>query len=303
MVRQFLPKVVVVGLCLSLLAGTAIAQDATAPAEAQPVEVQPDIVSLLPKEIKDRHYLTIHLTATAGLPFGVSQDGEFLGLSADLARALATVMGLEPRIVGADFAATIPGLQAKRYDLSTAVVTDTPERRKIINIVDYVYTTESQLLVKKGRAPLALADTCGMAIGVTAGSFPAKMAEQASEKCVTGGRAPIDVKSYSSNAEGILAVKSGRDVGFMASTGNLVYAVANDPTLEPGGDSPGPNALNGVALPLDSPLLPATRAAMVYLYNSGKLQQILDHWSLGSLIVKTVEPIENTTDNVSQFLK
>lgn len=130
------------------------------------------IAATVPADIRAKGTLTV---ATEGTypPFELFEaDGKTLtGVDPELARAVATVMGLKVEFVNTKFDSIIPGLQAKRFDVGMASFGDTPVREKVVDFITY-FQGGSTILVPKGN-PLGLAiDTlCGRKLAVQKGSI------------------------------------------------------------------------------------------------------------------------------------
>jgi polar amino acid transport system substrate-binding protein len=73
-------------------------------------------------------------------PFGFRQpDGSVVGLSVDLANEMAKALGVELELVPTTAANMLEFLQQGKVDVIIAAMNDTPERRKVVYIVDPGY--------------------------------------------------------------------------------------------------------------------------------------------------------------------
>ena len=69
----------------------------------------------------------------------IASDGKtVIGMDADLAKAIAELMGLKATVQNATFDSIIPGLAAGKYDLGMSSFTDTKEREKTVDFVTYL---------------------------------------------------------------------------------------------------------------------------------------------------------------------
>ena len=83
----------------------------------------------VPDAIKSKGTLTVAADASYAPNEFIGADGHTVeGMDADLAKALAGVMGLKAKVVNATFDSIIPGLAAHKYDLGMSSFTDTKER-------------------------------------------------------------------------------------------------------------------------------------------------------------------------------
>ena len=81
-------------------------------------------------------------------------------MDADLAKALATVMGLKADVKNATFDSIIPGLAAHKFDLGMSSFTDTKEREQTVDFVTYFSAGTSFYVSAKGGPVVARWPTC-----------------------------------------------------------------------------------------------------------------------------------------------
>lgn len=73
-------------------------------------------------------------------PFSMpAEDGSMEGFDADVAKALADVLGVEVELVQAQFSSIIAGVQTGRFDASIASHARTPERDQAVSFLDRPY--------------------------------------------------------------------------------------------------------------------------------------------------------------------
>ncbi|WP_223942386.1 ABC transporter substrate-binding protein [Arthrobacter sp. StoSoilB22] len=152
------------------------------------------------------------------------------GIVPELAKALEPVLGVKFRFVNTPFPGLIPGLQAQKFDMIWGVVTDTKEREKIIDFVDY-QKDGATFLVRAGN-PKNISDMmsiCGNKISSLSGSTQTKLLEKESENCVAAGKPPMEIKLYDGAAESQLAVQSGNADVFFTGLGAGLYAESTAP--------------------------------------------------------------------------
>lgn len=265
------------------------------------VEMQSELHDMLPDAIKDRGSLRIHIQSNAGMPYGVVDGDTFGGLSADAARAIAQALGVKAEIIGADFSAMIPGIQSGRYDMSTSVTTDTPERRKVLDFVDVGFGEGSSIVTRKGTEAPAMKDACGMTLAAGRGSTQEKSALEQAKICADNGRPELVVKSFASPAECVLATISGRVDGLVAGTGQSYYLSSSNPQLSIGTSGHEKTTVLGFTTKKGSDLTAALRQTMLYLHKEGIWEKMLAKYGLEAL-KPTTELIEYEGDDVASFL-
>jgi len=130
-------------------------------------------------------------------------SGQLTGHDVDVARAVATHMGLAPQFVLTEWSAILPAVRAGRVDVAISQVIITPQRTKAFDFsAPYCYS-QSQLIVRKNeRASYrTLADLKGRTLGVRQNSV---FEEQA--RAVPG----INIKRYPAAPENLQDLAFGR---------------------------------------------------------------------------------------------
>lgn len=137
---------------------------------------------------------------------------EFQGLNVDLARAVAKQLGVEVQFLPTPFAQIIVGIKNSRYDTSMSAVTDTVERQKEIDFVDYVQTR--QVLFVAGGNPKHIGPKetglCGLSVSVVAGSTDEWLYDKIATACAAAGKPKPAKVILDGVAASYLALSSGR---------------------------------------------------------------------------------------------
>lgn len=237
----------------------------------------------LPAAIKSKGEIVVATDATIGAPFASfgSDNKTVVGLNVDIANAIAQALGLKLKVVNTAFGTFIPGLQAARYDFSVSVMLDTKEREKVVDFIDYI-KDGSGFLVRgdDSHDNLTLADLCGMKAAAISGSVEQQDLTDQSKKCVTGGQKPLQISIFAQNAQGILALTSGRvDVWTGDSDQNAWLKQQNNGKVKQSG-KPFNAAIDGIALLKNNPLVPAIQKAVQMLMDNGVYLNILKKYSV-----------------------
>ncbi len=88
----------------------------------------------------------------------IDAQGQPVGVSVELARALAADLGRPLRIENIPFAGLVLSLRNGRVDCVISSMTDTPERREVVSFSDPYLSTGLALLVNAGSDARSLAD-------------------------------------------------------------------------------------------------------------------------------------------------
>jgi len=247
-------------------------------------------IDALPDDIKSKKILTIGGETTLA-PYLFRQDGKITGIEADFMQALEKILDVKINVINTSFSSMIIGLLSKRVDVAMSDFSDTLEREKQVDFVDYTKTGQ-MLVVAKGN-PLkihSVADLCGHVAAGPTGSLSVQLAEQQSEKCVADGKAKVDVKKYPSGADTYLALQAGR-----VDTSGIDYAIAahqvaaSNGKLELAGELFA-KGYHGAALPKDNTQLrDALLKAFQSMYDQGAVAKILTKWGVPQMAMDAPE--------------
>lgn len=219
----------------------------------------------------------------------VAKDGKTLvGIDIDLARAIGREMGVKVKLVTAVYSTIIPGLAAKRYDMAISGMGDLKPRQKIVDFVDYGKYSSS-FLVRTGtvQGVDTYAELCGKRVGIVSGTGIEKWVQAQQEKCSSSGQAAIEISTFASSSDPILALKTGRiDIYPNPSDANAYIAHQSKGELASisvaPGEFPGMTGLYGIALPKKSPLTRPVLAAVQRLVANGRLKAIFAKYGLAA---------------------
>lgn len=248
---------------------------------AAPAGAVASVEALVPAAVKAKGTLTVAADATYAPDEFIGPGGHtVVGMDADLAKALAAVMGLKANVVNATFATIIPGLAAGRYDMGASSFTDTKAREKSVDFVDYALVGESFYTKSSGGASIgSIADICGMTVSVESGTTEQSDAGTQGGKCKKEGKSAVKVLVFSTQTEANLAVSSGRaQLGF-ADTPVADYQVKQSHGLfKLVGAAYAPSPY-GLAMPKNG-FDKAVLAALKVLQSNGTYSSIFAKWGL-----------------------
>jgi polar amino acid transport system substrate-binding protein len=256
------------------------------------VQPDPKAVALLPQSYKDKGELTVamdlHYPPTT---FLADDNTTPIGLNPDIARLVAKKLGLKLKFVQASFDTIIPGIEGGRYDFTATSMSPTPERLKVLDMIDY-FNGGLSVAVSAGN-PLGLSNDnlCGKNIAVTKGSnAQLKHLPNISEwTCTSQGKPAINGITLPNVQEALTQLASKRIDGIMYDTPALVWAQEQQPKaftlLTPQVDTRTEHIVT-VALKKGSPLTPALQAAVQSVLESPEYQKSLDNWGLSAGAIK-----------------
>lgn len=243
----------------------------------------PSVARLVPQRYRTAGTLTIAVDASYAPNEFFASDGRIVGMDVDLGKALATTMGLRSRVVNASFDSILPGLASGKYHLGISSFTDTRQREKTVDFVTYFKAGTSFFeRSKAGPAIDGLASLCGLRVAVEKGTTQAEDAQAQSERCVATGKSPVTVEIFPDQGGANLALVAGRADVAMADSPLADYQVERSHgTLRIVGPTYG-TAPYGIAMSKPSHLATAVLAGVHRLMATGRYQQILKRWGVGS---------------------
>lgn len=223
------------------------------------------------------------------------KGSKIVGFDIDLINAIGTTLGIKVTTKSATFDNIIPGLKSGQYDVGNSSFTDTKERQKSVNFVDYFKAGEA-FYTKKGNksAPKTLAQLCGHSVAVESGTVEEDDAKAQKKKC--GASKPLTINSYQTQTEADLSVKSGHsDVGF-ADSQVAGYIVAQSKGAFQLSGKPFGVAPYGIATQRSAngrQLARAIQSALRVMVDNGVYAAILDKWGVGAGAIKKSEIVLN----------
>jgi len=242
------------------------------------------VAALVPSSIKSKGTLTVAADASYAPNEFIGPDGHtVVGMDADLSQAIARAMGIQANVVNATFDTIIPGLAAGKYDMGASSFTDTKEREKTVDFVDY-FSAGTSFFTKAsgGTSVTGLADLCGKSVSVESGTTEETDAKAQSGKCKAAGKPAVNVLVFPTQTAANLALSSGRAQLSMADSPVAAYQVKqSNGTFKITGVTYG-TAPYGLAIPKKSGLAPAVLAAVKVLEGNGTYMQILQKWGIQS---------------------
>ncbi len=244
--------------------------------------INTEIASKVPAKIKSKGTLDVATEAQYAPNEFLAPDGHtIIGMDADLVTALAEVMGLKAVLTNANFEAIIPGLAAGRYDLGASSFTDTKEREKTVDFVDY-FKAGISFYAKSAANPgvETISDLCGKTVAVEKGTVELEESEAQSKKCTKEAKKSVTVLSFPGQNAVNLAVSSGRAELGMADSPVVAYQIKQS---NGGFKLIGKTyafAPYGLAIPKTSGMTQPVFDALKVLIENGKYKQILEKWGI-----------------------
>ncbi len=238
--------------------------------------------ALVPAAIKSKGTLTVAADATYAPNEFIASDGHtVIGMDADLMKALGAQMGLKVNLVNATFDTIIPGLAAGKYDIGASSFTDTKEREKTVDFVDY-FSAGVSFYAKASANPSVkgVEDLCGKTVSVEKGTTEQEEATAQNGKCTKAGKKGVTVLTYPDQNGANLAISSGRAELGMSDSPVAAYQVKQSGgAFKLVGETYG-TAPYGLAIPKSSGMTTPVLAALKAVIANGTYMQILTKWGV-----------------------
>lgn len=267
--------------CSSSSAGSSKSSSATIPSTQIPTQSK-DAASaaLVPADIGSSGKLVYAMDPSyPPNEFLAPGTSTIIGMDADLGAAIAQTLGLTSVQQSVSFDAIIPGIQAKKYDVGLSSFTDTKEREKVVDFVNYFNAGEA-FYVKAGspKTFTSVDSLCGHKVAVEAGTVQETESKEASATCTQSGKGAITVLSFPDQNGANLAVASGRAAVGYADSPVVGYIVetSNGAFEQSGSDF---NSVSyGIIVAKGSALAPAIQSALKVLIANGTYDAIMKKW-------------------------
>ena len=237
----------------------------------------------LPQAIKDAGSIRIGLSPD--FPPMEYRDGDKLaGLDIELQQKLGEVLGVKIEVVESPFDQLINSVQTGRVDLVMSGISDTLERQKTVDFVDY-FKSQGRLYTSGARAGefTKQSDACGKSLAVSGKTDYFEQVKALSKTvCTDQGLPEISILATDSGAAARLQIDQGRADLAAQGAENLAYFAKTDP----GKYGPVLDALPakpfGVLMKKgDTQLSKAVKDAFDKIIASGDYQKILESHGLG----------------------
>jgi polar amino acid transport system substrate-binding protein len=226
-----------------------------------------------------------------------------IGSDVDLANEIGKRLKLNVVVKTTNFNAIIPALVGGQCDIIISAQTITADRQKQVDMIPYFAAGQSFVVLAGNPDNIkTVDDLCGKAVAAEDGTVEAmhisgtgdyKPADGLSQQCVSKGKAPITLKTFTADTQALLALQAGTVAahftdepvaGYEVAHGSGKFELVKDLSLERGaeGISVGKNHTG---------LHDAVRAALDQMIADGTYLKILTTWGIQSGAVTSTAPV------------
>lgn len=185
---------------------------------AQVAQAEPRVAP--PSNLVEAGTLT-YGTAASFPPFEYQdpESGGITGFDIEMIGVLAGFMGLKAEPLDIDFDGLVPALKGGRIDIINSAMYIKPEREEQVDFVRYMVIGEA--IVTPSGNPNGIAelpdDLSGLDVAVTRGAIGERYMVEFNEELEGKGMKPMNIMTFPTNQDALLAVRSGRAAAFDTS--------------------------------------------------------------------------------------
>lgn len=211
-----------------------------------------------------------------------------VGSDIDIGNEIAKRFGVKPEWKNIPFKGLVPALLAQQCDAVISQLFDKPERRQVIDLVDYMNSSEA-FLVRAGNPKKihSIDDLSGHKVAVENGTTIQELIDDQNKKFQAAGKKPADVVVYPKDTDALQALQIGQaDVyGTTLETGAF-YMGKSPKTFEVAGP-PFHQILTAIGLRKnDGEMTNAVQKAVDAMKQDGTLLAILKKWQIEGDMMK-----------------
>jgi len=281
------PLRVALGLVLAVVATLPAACNGSTTTATSPPALQghfnQTLHDQLPLSVKARGVLRVGTDASYAPMESFGPDGStIIGIEPDLGIEIGRVLGVRLEFVNTTFDKLRVDVTSGAVDVAMSAMTDTLDRAKTVDFVDY-FSAGTSILVQRGNpgGVTDITDLCGKAAAVESGTTQVDLLARTQKNC---GDRPIIVKSYPTNSDALVQLRTGRVAAALNDFPTAAFLV-NDPRTrsnyqlasttqyEPG--------LYGIVVAKSQPgLREAVQGACEALLRSGVYNDVMARWGV-----------------------
>ncbi len=280
--------VAVAALALTGCVDNSTPSDSSSSSSAAGVKKDDSLAAMLPDKIKSAGTLTVGMDDTYPPNEYKDDNGQPVGWEVDFTNAIAAKLGVKVNYAIAKFDNIIPSVVGGKDDFGMSSFTDTTEREKQVDFVNY-YSAGILWASAKGK-DIDPDNACGLKVAVQSTTYedtdevPAK-----SKKCTDAGKQAIQVLRYDTQDDATNAVILGKADALSADSPVTLYAISkSDGKLQEAGKT-FDVAPYGIPVAKDSKLTSVLQKTVQALIDDGTYKKILDKWGVGDGAVTTAE--------------
>ncbi len=247
------------------------------------------LANAVPERVKSAGKLIVGVNQPYAPNEYLDENGKLVGFEVDMMDATGKVLGLNTDYRQSAFDRIIPAITSGTYDVGLSSFTDTKERQKSVDFVNF-FNAGIQWAAPAGKT-VDPENACGLRVAVqTATVEDTDDVPNRSRACVKAGKPAINLLRFDSQDDATNAVVLGKADALSADSPVSAYAVKRS-----GGKLALAGAITDAApygwpMAKDSPLVASLQKALQTLMDNGTYDKICAKWGLqaGAIRAATV---------------
>lgn len=244
--------------------------------------------ALVPSDIAKSGKITVGVDATYAPNEYKDDSGTIVGWDIELFDAIAGKLGLKAEYTAAGFDTIIPKITGDTFDVGLSSFTDTTDREKQVDFVNY-YSAGILWASAKGKE-VDPDDACGLKVAVETGTVEeTDDVPGRSKACTDAGKPAIQILKFDGQDQATNAVVQGQADAMSADSPITEYAIKQTGgKLQVAGKS-FDVAPYGIAVDKGSALAQAIQKALQSMVDDGSYKKILDKWGVADGALTSID--------------
>jgi polar amino acid transport system substrate-binding protein len=205
-----------------------------------------------------------------------------VGSDIDIGTEIASRLGVKAEFKNTAFSAIIPSLQAKQCDAILSQLFDKPERREVVDFVDYMYSSQS-FLVPKGNPKniKGLDDLSGLKVAVENGTTIQSLIEEQNKKFKEASKPEATAVVFPKDSDARQALQAGQVDVYGTTLESAAFFLQKAGHVFDIGGEPFNKIVAGIATRKgETELHDAIQKALDEMKADGAYKKILAKWNL-----------------------
>jgi polar amino acid transport system substrate-binding protein len=211
------------------------------------------------------------------------KTNQIVGVDVDIANALAQELGVELEVVEQPFDQLINSVATGRVDIVISGISDTVERQKTVDFVDY-FASHGRFYTLQERASefTKPEDLCGKKVAVSKKTdYYLQVQDYDARHCSGNGLPKVELLPTDSGSAARLQLEQRRADVAVQGAENLAFFEKSDPTkFEPVLDQLASKPFGVVIKKGDKQMADAVHKGLTALVEKGTYKSILDKWGV-----------------------
>ncbi|HKR99168.1 MAG TPA: ABC transporter substrate-binding protein [Candidatus Dormibacteraeota bacterium] len=204
------------------------------------------------------------------------------GSDIDIGTTVAQRMGVKAEFDNTGFDGIIAALESKKCDAIISGMSDTPERRKQIDFVEYMNVGQTLMANKAHTQRVSsLMDLSGKSVAMETGTTELALLQATNKKLKAAGKPPIQIQSFPKDTDAANALKTGKVDFYFGDSPVVINYTRLDPKDFTLGSPQFAVVPVAIGMRKDDPeLRTAVKAAITKMYANHSMCTILGKWRM-----------------------